>query len=118
MQMAPSNTKIYKLVLSALIFLVIINVTSAANFNSGKTRKKSSAKTTLSFNLHNKSVIFSLSNGFHFKGSSNLFKNQKNGTAINLQSIYFQKGNNIYVVPVKQKAVILNKFKTPVKSFQ
>lgn len=105
----------YKLSTAIFMFSMVFSVAMSANFNSGKSRKKASSKNSLSFNMHNKSLNFSASNGFLYKGAYNNIKNQKSGISINMQSLYFQKGNSLYVVPMKQKAVILDKFKTPQK---
>jgi hypothetical protein len=112
-----SNKHFTKSLLAGVFLLFCVNIAISANYNSGKTRKKSSSRNHMAFHLHNRTLNMSLNNGFQFKGSSNFFKHQQNRVSVDLNSIYFQKGNNIYVVPMKQKSVILGKFKTPQRAF-
>jgi hypothetical protein len=105
----------FKIALVATFLFALINAASSSNFNSGKTKKKHSSRSALTFNMHNKSLNLSLSNGFYLKGGMSFSKNLKTDMIINMNSLYFQKGNSIYVIPMKQK-VVLSKFKTPQKS--
>jgi hypothetical protein len=93
---------------------ILMDVAQSASLNSGKTKKKSSHKTTLHFNLHNKSNHLLTGNGFIYKGSLHTFNSEKNNIDIQLRSLYFLKGNTIYIHPVKNK-IIISKFKTPQK---
>lgn len=102
--------------MTIFLFCMVFSVALSATFNSGKSRKKASSKSALSFNMHNKSLNLSTSNGFLYKGALNNIKSHKSVISIDMHSLYFQKGNNLYVVPMKHKAVILDKFKTPQKS--
>jgi hypothetical protein len=105
-----------KLLCTILGIILLFNAAQSANFNSGKTKKKASNKSsTLHFTLHNKSSYLSSSNGFSFKGGAYVFKNHKSGIDVQLKTAYFSKGNNIYVQPLKNK-VILSRFKAPQKS--
>jgi hypothetical protein len=93
---------------------ILLNVAQSASLNSGKTKKKSSHRTSLHFSLNNKSKYLSIGNGFIYKGSTHSFNNEKNNIDIQLRSLYFLKGNTIYVQPIKSK-IIISKFKTPQK---
>lgn len=105
----------FKLLFTAVLFIAITGAAFSSSFNSGKTKKKHTNKSSLSFSMHNKSLNMSLSNGFYFKGSYGFTSNLKTDMVINTHSLYFQKGNSIYVLPVKQKVVVLGKFKSPEK---
>jgi hypothetical protein len=112
------NTKnIIKCALTLMVVCSVISASYSSSFNSGKTKKRASSKSSLVLNLHNRSLNLSLSNGYSFKGSFKNLKNSRSGISIDIQSVYFQKGNNLYVIPVKQKAFLNNKFKTPQKSY-
>lgn len=104
-----------KVIYTILGMVILLNAAQSASFNSGKTKKKSSTKSTsLTFHLHNKSNYLFSSNGFIYKGSLHAFYNQNNKIDIQLKSLYFLKGNNLYVQPIKNK-IIISKFKTPQK---
>jgi hypothetical protein len=95
---------------------IMLNIGYSASFNSGKTKKRSNTKSSaLTFHLHNRSTNLFSSNGFIYKGSSHSLNSQKTNIDVNLRSLYFMKGNNIYIQPIKNK-VIITKFKTPQKT--
>lgn len=104
-----------KTILTIFILSVFVQLASSSSLSSGKTKKKTTAKSTISNSLYNKSSNFSLNNGFKLKGVFSTYKETDAQVTIRMQSAYFEKGNSIYVMPVKQK-VILTKFKTPEKS--
>jgi hypothetical protein len=104
-----------KIASTFLGIVILMNVAQSASFNSGKTKKKSSNRSTsLNFTLHKKSTSLITSNGFTFKGGVYTFNSQKSSFDIQLKSAYYSKGNNIYVQPLKHK-VIISKFKSPQK---
>jgi hypothetical protein len=116
--MQPIKHKnILKFSLTVFVILGALNVAHSSIYNSGKTKKRASAKSSLTFNIHNKSLNFSYNSGYHFKGGITNLKNSKSGITLHMHSIYFQKGNNLYVLPYSQKVIILNKFKTPQKPY-
>jgi hypothetical protein len=89
---------------------------SSASFYSGGGKKKDNKSTLTSLNLKNNPLR--LQNGFRFKsGFSFSTTNNSNVTTMRGNSITFQKGNNLYVLPVKQK-VVFSKFKTPQKEIK
>ena len=103
-----------KTILTVFVLTVFVQLASSSSFSSGKTKKKATTKTHSSNSLYHKSSNFSLNNGFKLKGAFTSYKENAAQLTIRMQSAYFEKGNSIYVMPVKQK-VILSKFKTPEK---
>lgn len=98
-----------------LLGLLIVQIGLAASVNSGKNRKKSSAKKSSFYHLNNKSLNLTATNGFLFKGGFQSLKSTGSDVTIHLHSMYYQKGNQLFVMPVKTK-VILPKFATPKKT--
>jgi len=89
---------------------------SSASFNSGGGKKKTAKSVITSLSLKNNPL--SLQNGFRFKsGLSFSSTTSNNNLVLNGTTIRFQKGNNLYVLPVKQK-VVFSKFKTPQKEIK
>jgi hypothetical protein len=116
--MRPVNRKnILRSSLTAFLIFTLLNAAHSSLYNSGKTKKRSNSKSSLSFNLSKHTMIFSIDNGFYNKGCLKTFKNVKSGIHINLHSIYYQKGNNLYVLPYKQQSFLHNKFKTPQRPY-
>lgn len=101
---------------AAVLCIVLVNIASSATYFSGgenKNQDKGGVKMT-----PGKSSI-TLGNGFHFRGgfSFNTNTNKSGKTSLvlnNSQSIRFQKGNNLYVLPYKSRP-FYSKFKTPEK---
>lgn len=85
----------------------------SATFTSGGGNKNNS-KTSTTLNL--KSSPLSFSNGYRFRSGMS-FTNNSNNLTFRSNSIRFQKGNTLYIIPVKQK-VIISKFKTPQKEIK
>ena len=102
-----------QILLTAGLVVCCFQSSISSNVNSGKTKKKTTVKSSLSFNR--KSLNISLQNGFKFKGTFASFKEEPDQYMIRMNTAYFQKGNSIYVLPLKQKAV-LSRFKTPEKT--
>ena len=88
---------------------------SSATFYSGGGKKKDNKSTLTSLNLKNNPL--SLQNGFRFKSGFNFSTTNNKNLTMRGNSITFQKGNNLYVLPVKQK-VVFSKFKTPQKEIK
>ncbi|NCU06002.1 MAG: hypothetical protein GXC73_18715 [Chitinophagaceae bacterium] len=89
---------------------------SSASFYSGGGKKKNTKSTLTSINLKNNPL--SLQNGFRFKSGFTFSSTTGNtNSVVKGSTVTFQKGNTLYVLPVKQK-VILSKFKTPQKEIK
>lgn len=88
---------------------------SSASFNSGGGKKKSAKTVITSLSLKNNPL--SLQNGFRFKSGLSFSVTNHNNLVLSGTTVRFQKGNNLYVLPVKQK-VVFNKFKTPQKEIR
>lgn len=99
-----------------VLSFVMVNLAFSATFNSGGGKKKESGKSGLS--KYNLKSTLSFRNGYHFKGGLN-FSSAGSSYAPILQhnSLRFQKGNNLYILPYKQKA-FFHKFKTPQKDLK
>ncbi|MBU6157878.1 MAG: hypothetical protein KGP35_02490 [Bacteroidetes bacterium] len=109
------STYTLKTILTIFVLSVFVQLASSSSLTSGKTKKKTAAKSNVSHSLYHKSANFSLHDGFKLKGVFSTYKENTAHVTFRMQSAYFEKGNSIYVMPLKQK-VILSKFKTPEKS--
>lgn len=93
-----------------LVYLLVFTGLSTSTFaDRGVGRKKKSvvqSNIKLS-NSFNSNLSFNLSNGLKYKGSILKMSNSSNvgtaNTAIRTNVLTFQKGNVVYLVPVKQK---------------
>jgi hypothetical protein len=99
-----------------LCFSVANFAFSAAFYSGGGKKKENAKKSSLSFNTKNYSLL-SFSNGFQFKGGNSFSTMSATGIHLNTNTMYYQKGNNIYVIPHKHK-VFFSKFKTPEKDLK
>ena len=90
---------------------------SSASFTTGGGKKKSTKSVITSLSLKNNPL--SLQNGFRFKGGLSFSSTNTNNNSLIMSgtTVRFQKGNNLYVLPVKQK-VVFSKFKTPQKEIK
>ncbi len=90
---------------------------SSATFFSGGGRKDDAKKTnSSSLNLRTKNSL-TLTNGYRYRASLNFIHSNNNRSIVfNNCYIRYQRGTNIYVLPVKQKAVM--KFKIPQKEIK
>jgi len=109
------STMIARFIPVLLIGLMLFQIGFSASVNSGKNRKKSSAKKGTFYHFNNRSLSFSTTNGFAFKGGFQSLKTSGTDVTIQLHSMYYQKGNQLFVMPAKTK-VILPKFATPKKT--
>lgn len=101
---------------SILLFasLCMLHSASSATFTTGGGKKNDGKKTTIT-SLNLKSSPLSFSNGYRFRSGLTFSGNSNaNNLVIQGNTIRFQKGNNLYVLPVKQK-LVFSKFKTPQK---
>lgn len=89
---------------------------SSASFSTGGGKKKDEKKSTIS-GLSLKNNPLSFTNGYRFRSGLSFTQNNANSLVMQSNTIRFQKGNNLYVLPVKQK-VIFSKFKTPQKEMK
>jgi hypothetical protein len=110
------STKIARFLPVILIGLLLFQIGSAASVNSGKNRKKSATKKGTFYHLNNRSFGFKSTNGFVFKGGFQSLKTNGNDVTLHLHSMYYQKGNQLFVMPARTK-VILPKFAAPKKTF-
>jgi hypothetical protein len=107
-----------RITLMSVLCFVLANIASSATFSSGGGDNKQDSKTTLSLNY--KKSPLTLQNGFRFRGG--LSFNNSNTTKSNClvnpgNTVRFQKGNNLYVLPYKSKP-FYSKFKTPQKELK
>lgn len=112
-------TKKHTLQNSLLILccFVVANIAMSATSNSGGGKKKDSNKTVLtSLNLKSSSPL-SFKNGYQFKGGLSFVNTRPNELVYNNNTVRFQKGNTLYVLPCKPKS-IMHRFKTPVKEMR
>lgn len=112
------NNPSYNLQVLRNSFLIILcfalfHTAFSASFTSGggKKKDKKSTFTTLSFKTLNSK------NGYIFRNGLSFSNNNINGFVMQGNSIRYQKGNNLYVLPYKQK-IIFRKFITPQKQLK
>jgi hypothetical protein len=91
--------------------LAVFYTASSATFFTGGGKKN---KSETSLNL--KSSPLTLQNGFRFK-SGFTFSTTNNSLIFKGNTVTYQKGNNLYVLPVK-KRVVFSKFITPKKEIK
>lgn len=108
--------KISRHLLVILGFMAVVQIASSATFSTGGGKKKENTGTSFS-NLNLKNSAISFNKGYHYKGGFSFYRNSMSGVSLNINSVYYQKGNNIYVIPHKQK-VFFSKFKTPQKELK
>lgn len=108
-----------RIALMSVLCFVLANIASSATYSSGGGDKKQDNKTTLSLNY--KKSPLTLQNGFRFRGGLSFSNSNstKSGCIVNsnANTVRFQKGNNLYVLPYKSKP-FYNKFKTPQKDLK
>jgi hypothetical protein len=108
--------KISRHLLAILGFMAVVQIASSASYTTGGGKKKENSGSSFSsLSLKNSAITFN--KGYHYKGGFSFYKNSMSGVSLNINSVYFQKGNNIYVIPHKQK-VFFSKFKTPQKELK
>ncbi len=114
--MQTKTTSLPKLLRNSLLLIgcfAMLHSASSATFSTGGGKNKNAKKapvTTLSL----KNSPLSFNNGYRFRSGLSFSTNSSNTLVMHGNSIRFQKGNSLYVLPVKQK-VIFTKFKTPQK---
>jgi hypothetical protein len=116
MQTTSNNTNgfLRNSILLTFCFAMFFSASSASFFSGGG--KKGETKKTTTLNLRAKTPL-SLTNGFKYRAGLSFSTNSSNHShVLNNRYIRYQRGNNIYVLPVKQKAVM--KFKTPQKEIK
>lgn len=103
---------------SILLFMcfAMLHSASSASFSSGGGKKKD-AKNTVVTKLNLKNNPLSFNNGYRFRSGLNFSNTNATNLVLHGNTVRFQKGNNLYVLPVKQK-VIFSKFKTPQKEIK
>lgn len=89
---------------------------SSASYTSGGDKKKDAKKTVIS-GLSLKNNPLSFNNGYRFRSGLCFTSSNANSFVMRGNTIRYQKGNNIYVLPVKQR-VVFSKFKTPQKEIK
>ena len=102
--------------LGLFLFMAIVQIASSASYSTGGGKKKENTRSAVS-NFSLRSSALTLNRGFHYKGGLSFSRNSMSGVSLNINSLYYQKGNNIYVIPHKQKA-FFSKFKTPQKELK
>lgn len=96
--------------------LLMAGIAMGSSWNTGGGKKKDSATRTTTFSSL-KYMPLSMRQGFQFKGSLGSFKEQTRTVSMQVNAVWFQQGNTIYLIPHKQK-VIFSRFKTPVKELK
>lgn len=102
------------MLLASAVFMASIAMGSSWNTGGGK-KKDSATRTTTFSSLKN--MPLSMRQGFQFKGSMGCFKEQTGTVSMQVNAVWFQQGNSIYLIPHKQK-VLFSRFKTPVKELK
>lgn len=108
--------KLSRYMLAVFGFMAVVQIASSASYSTGGGKKKENSGTSFS-NLNLKNSSLTLNKGFHYKGGFSFYRNSMSGVSLNISTLYYQKGNNIYVIPHKQK-VFFSKFKTPQKELK
>lgn len=98
--------------IASVLCFVLANIASSASFNSGGGDKKQDNKNGVKLTF--KKTPLSLQNGFRFRGGLNFNTNNTKNLVFNNNTVRFQRGNNLYVLPYKPKPFYM-KFKTPQK---
>lgn len=88
---------------------------SSATFSTGGDKKKDNKSAITKLNLKNNPLSFN--NGYRFRSGLSFSNSSSNKLVLSGNTVRYQKGNNIYVLPVKQK-VVFSKFKTPQKEIK
>lgn len=98
-----------------LVCFALFHTAFSASFSSGggKKKDKKSSISTLNF----KANTLNSQNGYIFRNGLSFSTNNINGFIMQGNSIRYQKGNNLYVLPYKQK-IIFRKFITPQKDLK
>jgi hypothetical protein len=104
-----------RIALMSVLCFMLANIASSATNRSGGGEKDKKQATTLS--LSYKKSPLTLQNGFRFRGGLNFNTTRSNNVIIHNNTVRFQKGNNLYVMPYKSKP-FFNKFKTPQKEMK
>lgn len=110
---SPNSQKILRNGVLLFLSFCILHTAFSATYSSGG-GKKNDSKSSASLNLKTKPLSFS--NGYRFRSGMS-FTNTTGNLVFKSNSVRFQKGNNLYIIPVKQK-VIISKFKTPQKEIK
>ncbi|HMO33163.1 MAG TPA: hypothetical protein PKE63_01455 [Lacibacter sp.] len=93
-----------------LLTTAMVSVAVAASWNTGGGRKKAASSSSVVTNLRD--MPLSMRQGFQYKGGLSFTRQGTGGISMGTSSVYYQKGNVLYVIPHKQK-VFFQKFKTP-----
>jgi hypothetical protein len=98
-----------------VLCFLLTNIASSATKRSGGGNKKQTA----GLNLNYKKSPLTLQNGFRFRGGLTFTSTESGSTMLHsgTTAIRYQKGNNLYVMPYKQKP-FLSRFKTPQKEMR
>lgn len=98
-----------------ILCFAIFHTAFSASLTSGggKKKDKKSTITTLNFKMN----TLNTQNGYIFRNGLSFSSSNTNGFVMQGNSIRYQKGNNLYVLPYKQK-VIFRKFVTPQKEMK
>jgi hypothetical protein len=104
-----------RIALMSVLCFLLANIASSATSHSGGGNKKQKQSTGLSLNY--KKSPLTLQNGFRFRGGFTFTSTTSNHSLLQSGTIRFQKGNNLYVMPYKQKPFV-SRFKTPQKEMR
>lgn len=89
---------------------------ASAAFYTGGGKKNTTKASPASITFKGKTSL-SLSNGFRYKPGLSFTQTSSNTLMMSNNVVRFQRGNNLYVLPVKQK-IIFTKFRTPQKEIR
>lgn len=98
-----------------LLCFAIYHSAFSASFSSGGGKKKDKKSTITTLNF--KANTLKSQNGYIFRNGLSFSSSNVNGFVMQGNSIRYQKGNNLYVLPYKQK-IIFRKFITPQKELR
>ena len=104
-----------RIALMIVLCFLLANIASSATNHSGGGNKKQKQSTGLSFNY--KKSPLTLQNGFRFRGGLTFTTTSSKNPLLQSNTVRFQKGNNLYVMPYKQKSFV-SRFKTPQKEMR
>lgn len=116
MRNSPSyNLQVLRNSFLILVCFAIFHSAFSASFNSGGGKKKDKKSTISTLNF--KANTLNSQNGYIFRNGLSFSSNNINAFVMQGSSIRYQKGNNLYVLPYKQK-IIFRKFITPQKDLK
>jgi len=108
----PKLNTVYRIVgkkLTAILLLAVIGIAAYATLGDGKSKSSTTPKKSL---LSNKASVvpgsFTLKSGYTYRGNS-VINTSSGNNYISLNTVVTtQKGNTVYIVPLKKKVILSN----------